>query len=65
MLAVRISPQSKDLLEQLAALGIYGASPDEVAARFVDQALQRIVEARLIPAIALPSTAPKRKGRRR
>lgn len=35
-----LSEQSVDLLHQLAARGIYGATPEEVAARFVDEKLQ-------------------------
>lgn len=43
-LRVTISVQSAKLLEQLAGRGIYGRNPAEVAARFVDEALQRFVE---------------------
>jgi len=35
-----LSEQSVDLLYQLAARGIYGATPEEVAARFVDEKIQ-------------------------
>jgi hypothetical protein len=43
-LRVTVSAQSAELLEQLAAKGIYGRNSAEVAARFVDEALQRYIE---------------------
>lgn len=42
---VTVSAQSARLLNQLAARGIYGRNPAEVAGRFVDEALQKFVEA--------------------
>jgi hypothetical protein len=41
---VTVSAQSVRLLDQLAAKGIYGRNPAEVAGRFVDEALQKFVE---------------------
>lgn len=41
---ITISSESKRLLDELAAKGIYGRNPAEVAARFVDQALQQFVD---------------------
>jgi hypothetical protein len=49
-LRITISKQSEEALEQIAARGIYGRNPSEVAARFVDQALQGLVQ---FPAIVL------------
>ncbi len=43
-LRVTVSSQSAALLEQLAARGIYGRNAAEVAARFVDAALQEFIE---------------------
>lgn len=43
-LRVTVSLQSEALLNQLAAQGIYGRNAAEVAARFIDEALQRFVE---------------------
>lgn len=43
-LLVVLSGQSAELLERLAAYGIYGASPEEVAERFIDEGIQRFVE---------------------
>lgn len=42
---VTLSTQSIALLDKLAALGIYGRNPAEVAGRFIDEALARFVEA--------------------
>lgn len=42
---VTVSAQSARLLDQLAARGIYGRNPAEVAGRFVDEALEKFVEA--------------------
>ncbi len=38
-LTVELSNQASDLLEQLAAYGIYGQTAEEVAGRFIDQKL--------------------------
>lgn len=39
-----LSSQSIDALNQIAARGVYGRNASEVAARFVDQALQGLVK---------------------
>jgi hypothetical protein len=44
-LTITLSRQSVDALNQLAARGLYGRNAAEVAARFVDSALQDFVEA--------------------
>jgi hypothetical protein len=44
MFRITVSEQSSALLEQLAAKGIYGRNAADVAGRFVDSALQRLVE---------------------
>lgn len=44
-----LSRRSLDLLEQVAGLGIYGESPAEVGARFVDQGLKGFVERNMEP----------------
>lgn len=41
---VRLSVESVGYLRRMAAMGIYGATPGEVAARFVDQGIQRFAE---------------------
>jgi hypothetical protein len=41
---VTVSKQSMKLLEQLAARGIYGRNAAEVAARFIDKALEQFIE---------------------
>jgi hypothetical protein len=43
-LTVTLSEQSVALLEEIAARGIYGRNPAEVAGRFVDKELERLVE---------------------
>jgi hypothetical protein len=53
---VSLSKQSIDLLHQLAALGRFGRSEAEVAARFVDQALEKFAET---PKLT-PRIGPKR-----
>jgi len=40
---VPLSRQSRALLDQLAATGLYGLNPEEVAQRFIDSALQQHV----------------------
>lgn len=45
VIRVTVSTQSAELLEQLAAKGIYGRNAAEVAGRFIDKALQDFVEA--------------------
>ncbi len=46
---ITVSMQSARLLDQLAGQGIYGRNRAEVAARFVDEALQRFVEVPKFP----------------
>jgi hypothetical protein len=45
VVSVTLSEQSAKLLEQLAARGIYGKNGAEVAARFIDKALEQFVDA--------------------
>jgi hypothetical protein len=45
VIRVTVSTQSAELLEKLAARGIYGRNAAEVAGRFVDKALQDFVDA--------------------
>jgi hypothetical protein len=40
---ITVSRQSAQLLERVAQLGIYGKNPAEVAARFVDAALEKFL----------------------
>jgi len=42
---VTLSSQSVALLDELARKGIYGRNRADVAGRFVDEALQKLVEA--------------------
>jgi hypothetical protein len=51
-LEVTLSVQSKRLLNELAERGIYGRNAAEVAARFIDAALERFVTA---PRLNVPS----------
>lgn len=47
---VEISDVSLDLLDQLALEGIYGVSPSEIAARWIDAQLHYFIERKkLIP----------------
>jgi pyruvate/oxaloacetate carboxyltransferase len=41
---VTVSAETHRLLVDLATRGIYGRNPSEVAARFIDQAIQGFVE---------------------
>jgi hypothetical protein len=43
-LSITLSRQSIDALNQIAARGLYGRNAPEVAARFVDQALQGMIQ---------------------
>lgn len=54
---ITVSVQSKQLLEELGKRGIYGRNAAEVAARFVDEALQRYVEQ---PKFKIPSESKTR-----
>jgi hypothetical protein len=47
-----ISVRTESLLEQLVPMGIYGHSKNEIAARFIEQALQTLVER---PQLKVPS----------
>jgi len=62
VLRVTVSAQSARLLEELAAKGIYGRNPAEVAARFIDEALQKFVDT---PRLSLNSTRSERRSGRR
>jgi hypothetical protein len=55
---VTVSDQSERLLEQLARRGIYGRNSAEVAARFVDEALQKFVSP---PKLRLETARSRRK----
>jgi hypothetical protein len=44
-LRITVSAQSAQLLLQIASIGIYGRNQSEVAARFVDRALEQFIEA--------------------
>lgn len=44
LLSITVSKQSVEALEKLAARGIYGRNTSEVAARFVDRALENLIE---------------------
>lgn len=46
---ITVSRQSAELLARIAAKGIYGRNPSEVAGRFVDKALETFVEAPRFP----------------
>jgi hypothetical protein len=48
---VTLSTQSVELLEQLASRGIYGRNAAEVGGRFIDEALQRLVQT---PELTIP-----------
>lgn len=54
----RLSRQSVDLLEKLAAQGIYGVDREEVAARMIDASLLAFIERGLIE---MPHPRAKRK----
>lgn len=43
-ITVELSPQSMAMLDKLAGYGIYGLSAEDVAMRFIDEALQRLAE---------------------
>jgi hypothetical protein len=67
-LTVTLSEQSVELLEQIAARGIYGRNPAEVVGRLVDQELVRLVEAarlqpRKPPKRSRPKSRPKSQQR--
>jgi len=58
VLRVTVSVQSEQLLEQLGKRGIYGRNAAEVAARFIDRALQHYVKQ---PKLIIPNVAKKRR----
>jgi hypothetical protein len=41
---ITVSKQSADLLSRIATMGIYGRNQSDVAARFVDKALESFVD---------------------
>ena len=53
---ITLSSESVTLLDQLSERGIYGRNRAEVAARFVDQALQAFVDR---PILKLATVRPK------
>lgn len=55
---ITLSAESVRLLDELAEKGIYGRNRAEVAARFVDQALQEFVEK---PTLKLASKSTRRR----
>jgi hypothetical protein len=57
---VTVSVQSEQLLEQLGKQGIYGRNTAEVAARFIDEALQRFVDQ---PKLNIPTVSKEKKGK--
>lgn len=59
IIRVTLSEQSVRLLDELAEKGIYGRNRAEVAGRFIDEALQKFVEA---PRLKI-TTQPLRKRR--
>ncbi len=52
MVHVTISVQTERVLAEIAKKGIYGRSAAEVAARFIDQALEKFTG---VPKIAIPT----------
>lgn len=52
LLSITVSKQSVEALEKLAARGIYGRNTAEVAARFVDSALEKHIEFEPIRVVA-------------
>jgi hypothetical protein len=64
-LAVPISREAEDLLEQLARYGIYGSTAEEVAARFVEERLRAFVPAPMLIEPAFAGRLWRRPARRR
>jgi hypothetical protein len=60
LIRVTVSNQSVRLLDDLAAKGIYGRNRAEVAGRFIDEALQRFVQA---PRLKIRTGSPRRAGK--
>ena len=58
-LTVTLSEQSVALLEEIAARGIYGRNPAEVAGRFVDKELERLVESLKLKLRRGPKRSPR------
>jgi hypothetical protein len=58
-LTVTLSQQSVELLKEVAARGIYGRNPAEVAGRFVDRELERLVEGRWLKLRKGPKRSPR------
>jgi hypothetical protein len=59
LLRVTVSEQVADLLDQIAATGLMGQNPAEVAHRFIDEAVMKSLSN---PLLKLKRTTPK-KGR--
>lgn len=49
---IPVSPQSLGMLRKLAEFGIYGRTPEEVAARFIDEGLQKFLVAPVLKELA-------------
>lgn len=60
-LRVTLSRQSFELLEALAARGVYGRNAQAVAARFVDRALQQFVDRPKLALSLAGTTKPPRR----
>lgn len=48
-----LSDQSIDLLHRLASFGVYGITPEQVAARFIDEGVQRFCQPLVLKAAKL------------
>jgi hypothetical protein len=58
VIRITLSEQSVHLLDELARKGVYGRNKAEVAGRFIDEALQKFVEA---PLLKFNSPNPRKK----
>jgi hypothetical protein len=54
---ITVSRQSADLLANIATMGIYGRNQSDVAARFVDEALQKFIE---VPKLTIKQPDPRK-----
>jgi hypothetical protein len=59
LLTVTLSEQSVELLAEIARRGIYGRNPAEVAGRFVDKELERLVESLKLKLRKGPKRSPR------